>query len=192
MTEKEKAKLDDTLMQLMTEFREKRVKKYDLAKKLYREKMEKACAADADYMLLGLTDNQRQVIDHMLDLRSEAGICELTITYMAGLLDGIVFLKDLGFLDMHILEENEEAEDESLACYLVALLPSKPGCLAVRLERGEGLSEFLRDWQEKEVELYIISRPEEHGEYEPYRFSTSLEAFREKLESAIGRKEGEN
>jgi len=110
MTEKEKARLDDTLMQLMTEFRERRVKEHSFAKMIYQEKMEAACAADEDYVLLDLTEEQRQTIDHMLELKFDASVCELTITYVAGLLDGIVFLRDSGFLDMHISDGLDEDE----------------------------------------------------------------------------------
>jgi len=110
MTEKEKMRLDDLLLQIVTLLREKRMETYDFARDIYQNKMEKACAADQMYMKMDLSEEQRSVIDELLELRSDAETCELTITYVAGLLDGIVFLRDVGFLDVYISDDLDADE----------------------------------------------------------------------------------
>ena len=84
----EKEKLYDTLLQLGTALREKRVHVYGVGWDLHKEKVEAVCEADKQYMDLPLTEEQKAVIERMLEKRMEANECELTLTYIAGILDG--------------------------------------------------------------------------------------------------------
>lgn len=106
----EKERLYDTLLQLGTALREKRAHAYGVGWNLHKEKVEAVCEADKKYMDLPLTEEQKEVIERMLEKRMEANECELTLTFVAGILDGIIFLRELGFLDMYIMDaEQEEA-----------------------------------------------------------------------------------
>ena len=61
---------------------------------------------------MGLTKEQREQIDRLLEGREEAGEYELTLTYVAGLLDGVAALRELGFLDMFVTTgKTKEAGD---------------------------------------------------------------------------------
>lgn len=104
----EKEKLQDTLLQLATALREKRARAYGVGWDLHRKKVEEACEADKRFMELSLTEEQREVVEEMSEKRAEANECELTLTYVAGVLDGITLLRNIGFLDMHVLEDEQK------------------------------------------------------------------------------------
>ena len=104
----EKEKLYDTLLQLGTALREKRAHVYGVGWELHKEKVEAVCEADKQYMDLPLTEEQKEVIERMLEKRMEANECELTLTYAAGILDGIMYLRNAGFLDMYVVDEEEK------------------------------------------------------------------------------------
>lgn len=195
MTEKEKMRLEDTLLQLGMIIREKSIQKYDFGR-IYRAKLDESLKAETKYMKMQsqLTEEQEQIIEDMLDFRTEVAGYELTINYLAGLLDGIVFLRDSGLLDMYIMDETNEdaAEDKKNGCYLIALFPEKEGCLAVKMNNAKEMEIFAQDWKDRGIDMCIISCPEEYQKYEPYRFSVSLEAFEEELESIIAGKECED
>lgn len=101
---KENDKLNDTLMQIANALREKRSHKYNYGWDIYKHKAELACEAGNQYMNLELTEKQREVIDKMMELQADAYGCELTLNYIAGLLDGIVFFRDLDLLDMFMMD----------------------------------------------------------------------------------------
>ena len=111
----EKEKLYDTLLQLGTALREKRVHVYGVGWDLHKEKVEAVCAADKKYMDLPLPEEQKAVIERMLEKRREANECELTLTFVAGILDGITFLRELGFLDMYIMDAEQEEAASKMA-----------------------------------------------------------------------------
>ena len=92
----EKEKLYDTLLQLGTALREKRAHVYGVGWELHKEKVEAVCEADKQYMDLPLTEK-----------RMEANECELTLTYAAGILDGIMYLRNAGFLDMYVVDKEK-------------------------------------------------------------------------------------
>ena len=77
----EKEKLYDTLLQLGTALREKRVHVYGVGWDLHKEKVEAVCEADKQYMDLPLTEEQKAVIERMLEKRMEANECELTYVH---------------------------------------------------------------------------------------------------------------
>lgn len=91
----EKEKLYNTLLQLGTALREKRAHVYGVGWDLHKEKVEAVCEADKKYMELLLTNEQKEVIEEMLEKRMEANECELTLTFVAGILDGITFLREI-------------------------------------------------------------------------------------------------
>ena len=143
-------------------------------------------------MKMSLTAEQRTLIDDMLEKRMDAAGCELTLTYMSGLLDGIVFLRDSGFLDMYMMDETldgSDVGDRDNARYLVALLPEMDGCIAVRVQSVDVLSEQVRNLQHYGAELNVISRPEDYGGYGPYRFAASMEDFQKQIEYYMNRGE---
>ena len=71
-------------------------------------------------------------------------------------------------------------------CYLVAKNIDDVGCVALRTTHGKHLAEFKRMIEEKfgyeKLQLITISRPSAYGEYEPYYFVDSKEAFLKAVE----------
>ena len=161
-----KERLYDTLLQLGTVLREKRAHAYGVGWDMHRKKVEAVCEADKKYMDLLLTNEQKEIIEEMLEKRMEANECELTLTYIAGILDGITYLRDAGFLDLYVVNGEEP--------------PKKP----------DQLIDFVRKWVEKEIEIYVISRPEAYAEYGPYTFVVSLKALDHTLESYTRKGDG--
>lgn len=106
MKQTEKSTLEDTLLQLAARFREQAFCRYVKDCPEYKRLLEIACEADKAYYEMELTDQQRELIDRLLTSRSDASECELTLTYVAGILDGIIFLRDFGFLDMYMMEKS--------------------------------------------------------------------------------------
>ena len=107
MKQKEREVLENTLFQLMNTLRERTHKKYVADYGTYRKRVETACAAEQEYRDLNLEEGQREVIERVLDARSDAQDCELTLTYVAGLLDSILFLRTAGFLDLYMEDYRE-------------------------------------------------------------------------------------
>ncbi len=68
-------------------------------------------------------------------------------------------------------------------CYLIAKDVDKVGCVALRTTHGKHLSDFKRRIEKKvgyeKIQLVTISRPSAYGEYEPYFFVDTMEAFEE-------------
>ena len=71
-------------------------------------------------------------------------------------------------------------------CYLIAKRIDDVGSVALRTTHGKHLSEFKRMIEEKvgyeKIQLVTISRPSAYGEYEPYSFVDTEEAFEEAVE----------
>ena len=172
----EKEKLYDTLLQLGTALREKRVHVYGVGWDLHKEKVEAVCEADKQYMDLPLPEEHKKTIERMLEKRMEANECELTLTYIAGILDGISYLRAAGFLDMYVVDVTDKAvlKEAGKGCYVIAVIPGRTGCLAAKTRHGQDLVDFAGKWTEKGIEIYVISRPEAYGEYGPYTFLVSL------------------
>ena len=188
----EKEKLYDTLLQLGTALREKRAHAYGVGWDTHRKKVEAVCEADKQYMDLPLTEEQKEVIERMLEKRMEANECELTLTYVAGILDGISYLRDAGVLDMYVVDSEEPSKKtdkkDKRSCFAVAIIPGRDGCLAAKTRHGKELVDFAGKWMEKGVEIYVISRPEAYGEYGPYTFTLSLDLLDGALEGYMERK----
>lgn len=108
MIHTEKEQMENTLLQLATRFREQAFCRYGKDCPKYEKLLQKACEADQSYYAMELTSQQREQIDALLNSRAEASDCELTLTYIAGLLDGIRMLKESGFLELYVSDENEE------------------------------------------------------------------------------------
>lgn len=72
-------------------------------------------------------------------------------------------------------------------CYLVAKNVDDVGCVALRTTHGKHLSQFKRELEAKvgyeKIQLVTISRPSAYGEYEPYSFVDTEEAFTRLVES---------
>ena len=107
MKQEEKALIEDVVFHVLNVLRERSYAKYVLGQELYRKKVEIACEWNDRYEQMELADEQREIIEHMLQARSDAADCELTLTYMAGLLDGVMFLRRAGLLDLY-MEEGEQ------------------------------------------------------------------------------------
>ena len=174
----EKEKLYDTLLQLGTALREKRVHVYGVGWDLHKEKVEAVCEADKQYMDLPLPEEHKKTIERMLEKRMEANECELTLTYAAGILDGIMYLRNAGFLDMYVVDSEEPSQKtdqkDKRDCFAVAIIPGRDGCFSAQVQDRKQLIDFARKWTDKGVEIYVISRPEAYGEYGPYTFLVSL------------------
>ena len=71
-------------------------------------------------------------------------------------------------------------------CYLIAKKIDDVGSVALKTTHGKHLSEFKRMIEEKvgyeKIQLVTISRPSAYGEYEPYSFVDTKEAFAEAVE----------
>lgn len=98
-------KMKDTLWQLATTLRDNAAKKYDATDARYRQLVEAACEAYTAYTALALDERQRVCIDDVLECRQEVNEYQLTMIYLAGLLDGIDFLREGGFLDLYIMDD---------------------------------------------------------------------------------------
>ena len=188
----EKEKLYDTLLQLGTALLEKRAHAYGVGWDMHRKKVEAVCEADKQYMDLPLTEEQKEVIERMLEKRMEANECELTLTYVAGILDGISYLRDAGFLDMYVVDSEELSKKtdkkDKRSCFAVAIIPGRDGCFSAQVQDRKQLIDFARKWTDKWVEIYVISRPEAYGEYGPYTFLVSLGMLDGALEDYMARK----
>ncbi len=69
-------------------------------------------------------------------------------------------------------------------CYIIAKRFNESGCVAMKTEHGKALVEFKRRMNricDEEIQLVTISRPSAYGEYEPYKFVDSEEAFEEQM-----------
>lgn len=70
-------------------------------------------------------------------------------------------------------------------CYLIAKKFEETGCIALKAEHGSVLASFkskLYKASNKDVvQLVTISRPSAYGEYEPYTFVDTKEAFEQKV-----------
>ena len=174
----EKEKLYDTLLQLGTALREKRAHAYGVGWDMHRKKVEAVCEADKKYMDLPLPEEHKETIERMLEKRMEANECELTLTYAAGILDGIMYLRNAGFLDMYVVDSEEPSQKtdqkDKRDCFAVAIIPGRDGCFSAQVQDRKQLIDFARKWTDKGVEIYVISRPEAYGEYGPYTFLVSL------------------
>ena len=192
----EKEKLYDTLLQMGTALREKRAHVYGVGWELHKEKVEAVCAADKKYMDLPLTEEQKAVIERMLEKRMEANECELTLTYAAGILDGIMYLRNAGFLDMYVVDSEEPSQKtdqkDKRDCFAVAIIPGRDGCFSAQVQDRKQLIDFARKWTDKGVEIYVISRPEAYGEYGPYTFLVSLDMLDGALEGYMADGKGDN
>lgn len=72
-------------------------------------------------------------------------------------------------------------------CYLIAKNIDNIGCVALRTTHGKHLSELKRSIEDKmgyeKIQLVTISRPSAYGEYEPYHFVNTKEAFIRAIEA---------
>ncbi len=105
----EKGVLEDTLLQLATRLRERAFCRYVKDRLDYKELLQAACEAEKGYCDMELTNEQREQIDLLLESRANAEERELTLTYVAGILDGVAFLRKLGFLDMYVQDGQEKS-----------------------------------------------------------------------------------
>ena len=71
-------------------------------------------------------------------------------------------------------------------CYLVAKSVDAVGCVALKTTHGKHLSELKRRIEEavgyETIQLVTISRPSAYGEYEPYSFVPTADAFEAAVE----------
>ena len=108
----EREQIEDTLLQLMTRCRERAFCRYMKDYPEYKRLLKISCEADKNYYKMELTKQQREQIDFLLNSRADAADCELTLTYQAGILDGVHFLQQLGFLDMYVSDERWTGKEE--------------------------------------------------------------------------------
>lgn len=107
----ERLLMEDTVLQLAAVLREKTFARHVLAKENYQRMMEDTCDADRAYMMLDLTDQQRKIVDDMLDKRETVTGRELAWSYLLGMMDVVLFLRRAGFLDMFLTEGQDTKEE---------------------------------------------------------------------------------
>lgn len=70
-------------------------------------------------------------------------------------------------------------------CYLIAKRFNEAGCIALKTEHGKELANFksklYHTTRKDVVQLVTISKPSAYGEYEPYRFVNTAEAFEKEV-----------
>ena len=103
--------MEDTILQLAAVLREKTYARHVLTRANYKRMMEETCDADRAYLMLDLTDQQKKIIDDMLDKRETATGRELAWSYLLGMMDALLFLRRAGFLDMFLLEDEDTKEE---------------------------------------------------------------------------------
>lgn len=170
------AREKETLMEIANVFRERAVKRYVIPDEEYGRLAKIAEAAENNFLEQETSEDKKELVNQIWRRRSDAEDYAETLLYVSGLMNGIVFLRDMGLLDM-IFEENESIYHDRRDCYLVAVMPKKEGCLALHTHFGQGLSGFVEKWNGKGVELFVIHQPEDYAEYEPYRFASTLDEF---------------
>ena len=107
----ERVLLEDTVLQLAAILREKTFARDVLARESYQRRMKDTYDADRAYMMLELTEQQRKIIDDMLDKRETANGRELAWSYLLGMKDALLFLRRAGFLDMFLMEDSDTKEE---------------------------------------------------------------------------------
>lgn len=175
LSEREK----ETFMEIANVLREKAVKRYVIHDEEYKRLVDIAEAAETYFLDQEASDDKKEQMNQIWRRRSDAEECGQTLLYLAGLMNGISFLRDLGLLDM-IFEEESIFYDKK-DCYLVAVLPGEEGCIALHMTYGKRLSAFIEKWRGKGVKLFVINRPEDYVEYGPYRFVFMLDEFLNKI-----------
>lgn len=108
----ERERIEDILLQLMTRCRERAFCRYMQDNAEYKRLLKISCEADKNYYKMELTKQQREQIDFLLNSRLDATDCELTLTYIAGILDGVLLLQRMGFLDMYVSEDHWTEKEE--------------------------------------------------------------------------------
>ena len=93
-------KTESVLDGIVTILREKAHRKYIVNKLNYKKLTEVACLADKRYLVSEFGEEQREVVDTMMEKQSEACDYELNCTYMAGAIGGIIVLQKLEILDI--------------------------------------------------------------------------------------------
>lgn len=67
-------------------------------------------------------------------------------------------------------------------CYVVAKNVNKVGCVAIRMQPGAAVVALKREVKAEmgyeKIQMVTISRPSAYGEYAPYHFEESIEAFK--------------
>ncbi|MEH2932147.1 DUF6718 family protein [Candidatus Ventrimonas sp. KK005] len=175
LSEREK----ETFMEIANVLREKAVKRYVIHDEEYKRLVDIAEAAETCFLDQEASDDKKEQMNQIWRRRSDAEECGQTLLYLAGLMNGISFLRDMGLLDM-IFEEESIYHDRK-DCYLVAVIPGEEGCIALHMDYGRRLFAFVEKWRGKGVKLFVINQPEDYVEYEPYRFVSMLDEFLDKI-----------
>lgn len=105
----EDQKMEDILFRLAIVLREKRARLYPYGRDIYKNKRETACEADHEYMGLNITEEQRMLWMTCWNNAWMRPNVSLHGSICPGLLDGIAFLRDFGFLDMYITEDTSDS-----------------------------------------------------------------------------------
>ncbi|MCD7872558.1 MAG: hypothetical protein LUG21_04535 [Clostridiales bacterium] len=64
--------------------------------------------------------------------------------------------------------------------YLLAKRFEEAGCIALKVNLGNELSDYVCDLEEKldsDIEIVVISNPEVYGEYKPYKYVQNYDEF---------------
>lgn len=93
--------IEKRIYPVMQKFRERARERFVLSQPELRAEMEEAAKASDRYAQMGLANEQRQCVDEMVERITLAYECELTWTYMAGVLDCLQFLEKTDCGDFH-------------------------------------------------------------------------------------------
>ena len=91
MKDEEKKKICETMIYLMDPYRIEAMKRYFPGIGKNRELTEKSCEE--------LSDGQKQTVDKLMATMEDLHDTQLSIIYAAGIIDGLVFIKERSLLD---------------------------------------------------------------------------------------------
>lgn len=66
----------------------------------YNDKWEQLKEAEIRYNSLELTEQSRQAVEALINLREEIDTANTTLAYMAGIVDGAAIMKQMGILEI--------------------------------------------------------------------------------------------
>ena len=99
MKNEEKKKICETMIYLMDPYRIEAMKRYFPEIGKNRELTEKSCELADQVEALELSDGQKQTIDRLMVTMENLHDTQLSIIYAAGIIDGLIFIKERGLLD---------------------------------------------------------------------------------------------
>lgn len=99
MNAADKCKVIDALLYIIDPYRAETMKRYLSEVPKNKELTEKVCNLADGIETLGLTAEQKETVDNFMQASQELQDLQLSVIYIAGMVDALVLLKDQGMLD---------------------------------------------------------------------------------------------